>query len=272
MSKTGKQLVVQARSWLGRKESDGSHKKIIDVYNSHKPLPRGYALSYTDAWCAAFVSACAIACDMTDIIPLECSCSKMITLFDDLGCWQERDDYVPNVGDIIFYDWEDSGNGDNSTGHDHVGIVSSVDGNSFEVIEGNKSNAVGIRKMEVNGKYIRGFGVPKYHSEGVSSYIIYTVQKGDTLRKIAKSYGLSISEIMACNIAKLSNPDIIKVGWELNIPIPIVYGKPDSEATSESLETTNYYAIGKRVMECIEDIKNLESYKKLLQVLEETGD
>lgn len=272
MSKTGKQLVVQAKAWMGCKESDGSHRKIIDVYNSHKPLPRGYALSYTDAWCAAFVSACAIACDMADIIPLECSCSKMINLFDDIGCWQERDDYIPRVGDIVFYDWEDSGDGDNTTGHDHVGIVCSVSNASFEVIEGNKSNAVGIRKMTVNGKYIRGFGVPKYHSEGETSYIIYTVQKGDTLRKIAKFYGLSVSEIVACNVAKLKDPDQIKVGWELTIPIPMVYGKPDSEDTSESLETTNYYAIGKHFMKCLEDIKKFESYKKLMEVLNETGD
>ena len=30
--------VNAAVSYLGCKESDGSHKKIIDLYNSHKPL------------------------------------------------------------------------------------------------------------------------------------------------------------------------------------------------------------------------------------------
>ena len=34
-------IVAQARAWLGRKKSDGSHKEIIDVYNGHKPLARG---------------------------------------------------------------------------------------------------------------------------------------------------------------------------------------------------------------------------------------
>ena len=27
--------------WVGLNEADGSHKKIIDIYNSHKPLARG---------------------------------------------------------------------------------------------------------------------------------------------------------------------------------------------------------------------------------------
>lgn len=271
MSRSRAVFVKQAESWMGCKESDGSHKKILDVYNSYKPLPRGYALSDTDAWCAAFVSACAIACGYTDIIPLECSCSKMINLYKKIGCWVENDNYTPTIGDVIFYDWDDTGNGDNTTGHDHVGIVCSVAGNKFEVIEGNKSDAVGIRKMTVNGKYIRGFGVPKFDLGDVSSYLIYSIQKGDTLKKIANLYGVSVSQIMACNVAKIKDPDKIKEGWEINIPVPTGSEGSDSQG-SESLETINYYAIGKQVMNCLKDIKNLESYKKLMEVINEIGD
>ena len=32
--------VNAAVSYLGCKESNGSHKKIIDLYNSHKPLQK----------------------------------------------------------------------------------------------------------------------------------------------------------------------------------------------------------------------------------------
>ena len=60
-------VVATAEKWLGCKESDGTHKPIIDLYNSHKPLARGYAVTYTDAWCATYVSAVAIACGLTDI-------------------------------------------------------------------------------------------------------------------------------------------------------------------------------------------------------------
>ena len=91
MGKTAAELIAQARAWIGCRESDGSHRKIIDIYNSHRPLARGYAVRYTDAWCAAFVSACAIRTGMTDIIPTECGCGEMVKLFRRLGEWDEND-------------------------------------------------------------------------------------------------------------------------------------------------------------------------------------
>ena len=87
-----RQKVVKiAVSYLGCKEADGSHRKIIDLYNSHKPLARGYAVKYTDAWYSTFASAVAIAAELTDIIPTECGCEKHIALFKKLGAWVEND-------------------------------------------------------------------------------------------------------------------------------------------------------------------------------------
>ncbi len=164
MAKTRDALLSQAKSWIGCKESDGSHKKIIDVYNAHRPLARGYKVKYTDSWCATFVSACAIKTGMTDIIPTECGCGEMVQLFQKLGEWDENDARAPKAGDIIFYDWQDSGVGDNRGTPDHVGIVEEVCGSTITVIEGNKNNAVGRRKIAVNGRYIRGYGVPKFET------------------------------------------------------------------------------------------------------------
>lgn len=175
MPTTRSKIVAQARSWIGCKESDGSHKQIIDVYNADKPLPRGYKVSYTDAWCATFVTACAIKCGATDIIPKECSCNKMIALLKGLGCWVENDAYVPAAGDLIFYDWEDKGTGDNTGVSDHVGIVEKVSGNTITVIEGNYNDACKRRVLTVGGKYIRGYGVPKYDSEVVKAAARVTV-------------------------------------------------------------------------------------------------
>lgn len=155
-------IVAQARSWLGRKEADGSFREIIDVYNSFRPLPRGYAVSYNDAWCATFVSACAVAVGYTEIIPRECSCPNMISLYQSMGRWVEDDGYIPKAGDIIFYDWQDSGAGDNTGVSDHVGIVEACDGRIITVIEGNISDSIGRRTISVNGRYIRGYGIPDY--------------------------------------------------------------------------------------------------------------
>lgn len=165
MSCTREKIVAQARSWIGCKESDGSHKKIIDTYNSHSPKARGYTLKVTDAWCAGFASACAIACGATDIIPTEVSCQKHIELFQKMGIWVEDDSYVPLPGDYLFYDWQDNGVGDNKGSSDHVGIVETVENGVITVIEGNYSNSVKRRTLKVNGKYIRGYGVPKYDGE-----------------------------------------------------------------------------------------------------------
>lgn len=164
-------VVATAESYVGCKEADGSHRKIIDLYNSHKPLARGYAVKYTDAWCSTFASAVAIACGLTDIIPTECGCEKHIQLFKALGAWVENDAYVPKLGDYIFYDWQDGENyatTDNTGAADHVGIVTGISGNTITVTEGNMSDAVRHRKLKVNGRYIRGFGTPNYAAKAAS--------------------------------------------------------------------------------------------------------
>lgn len=49
MAKTANNILNIARGWIGCKESNGSHKMIIDLYNNHKPLARGYKVKYTDS-------------------------------------------------------------------------------------------------------------------------------------------------------------------------------------------------------------------------------
>ncbi len=171
-----RKLVSIMQGWIGCKGSDGSHKRIIDIYNAHKPLARSYAVKYTDAWCTAGASAAAIVAELTDIIPTECGCNQMIELFKKLGAWKESDVYVPSPGDYIFYDWQDNGVGDNTGGADHVGIVEKVAGSTITVIECNINDACGRRNIKVNGRYIRGYGVPKYSAKA-------TVPKGEDVNK-----------------------------------------------------------------------------------------
>lgn len=162
-------VVETATAWHGCNEADGSHKQIIDVYNSHKPLARSVRMTYNKPWCATFASAVGIKCGLTDIMPTEISCSKLIALYKNLGRWQENDAYIPSPGDLVMYDWGDSGNGDNKGNPDHVGIVESVNNGIIRVIEGNINDEVGYRELEVNGKYIRGFCLPNYASKVVEN-------------------------------------------------------------------------------------------------------
>ena len=185
-------LVKTAQSYIGCKESDGSHKPIINIYNGHRPLARGYAVKYTDEWCATFVSAMAIKCGLTAIMPTECGCDKMIELYKKLGAWQENDAHKPQPGDVIFYDWQDvpGGVGENRGSSDHVGIVEKVSGNTITVIEGNIRTAVGRRTLKVNGRYIRGYGVPKFKEEKDSGKAASTAKP-----EPAKSYDKTLAGV-----------------------------------------------------------------------------
>ena len=158
------QVVTTAETWLGRNEADGSHRSIIDLYNSHTPLARGYAVTYEDSWCATFCSVVSIQLELTQIIPTECGCERQIELFSELGRWVEDDGYVPLPGDLIYYSSSDLGVGDCTKWSDHVGIVVGTWGPFIKVIEGNYEDQVTYRILIVNSKGIRGYGIPDYES------------------------------------------------------------------------------------------------------------
>lgn len=145
-----------ARSFLGIREEDGSHRQIIDLYNGHKPLPRGYRMKYDDPWCTAFVAAVGIACGLPHILLPECSADEMIRLYRRRNQWTEGREYMPQSGDLVFFDWE------NDAQADHVGIVMSVNNGRILLIEGNAGDAVGFRALDSDDPHILGYAWPQY--------------------------------------------------------------------------------------------------------------
>lgn len=187
-------VVAQMQSWIGKRESDGSHKSIVDIYNSVRPIPQGYKVKYTDSWCAVTVTAAFDACGYTKEFPArECSCPRMISLLQKYRIWVEDDGYIPKPGDIIFYDWQDSGSGDNMGTADHVGIVENVVGNDLYIIEGNYNNKVARRMIKVNARYIRGYGIPKYEDKEKYDFIYN---------------GIDFSPVFNPEYYALNNPDV----------------------------------------------------------------
>lgn len=158
------EVVQTAQEYLGAQESNGSHTRIIDLYNSHEPLAMGYQVQYTDSWCSTFVSAVAIQCGLTEIIPTECGCERHIGLFRQMGRWEENDNAIPLPGDLIFYDWDNTRPGDSTGWSDHVGIVVGTKWPFMKVIEGNKDDSVSYRILPLGDLRIRGFGQPDYGS------------------------------------------------------------------------------------------------------------
>jgi len=192
---TRQDVVDQICSWEGYSEANGKHKLIVDIYNYYLPTAvktgtLNYKVTYHDAWCNTASSAAFIQAGCPELIPIECGCPRSIALAKKMGIWQEADDYVPNLADLVLYDWQDTGSGDNQGTPDHIGIVISVDkaAGTFVVMEGNTGNGVvGRRNMKINGKYIRGFITPRFSTSTNAK----TVEKkaAVTISASAKSSG-----------------------------------------------------------------------------------
>ncbi len=161
MGVTAQDVLNVMRSWLGYSEANGKHRIIIDLYNSHPPLARGYRVQYSDEWCDTCVSAAAIKAGARDLIGTECGCEKHIEIFKAKGIWQEDGTVRPQVGWIILYNWDD-GTQPNDGYSDHIGYVEEVYDTYMIVIEGNKGEAVARRKLTIGHGNIRGYACPRY--------------------------------------------------------------------------------------------------------------
>lgn len=160
---TAETILDIARGWLGLKESDKSYVIILNIYNDHRPLARGYKVTTKDSWCATFISAVFIKAGAVDLIGgTECSVQRMIDdCFKPAGIWNEDGKVTPESGWIICYNWDDKTQ-PNDGWADHIGIVESVKDGYITVIEGNYSDSVKRRKIKVGDGRIRGYAMPAY--------------------------------------------------------------------------------------------------------------
>ncbi len=218
------------RSWIGYSEANGKFRQIIDLYNSHQPLARGYAVQYTDEWCDTAVSAAAIQAGCVDLIGTECGCEKHIEIFKEKGIWIEDGTIVPLPGDIILYNW-DCQVQPNDGYSDHIGYVESVSGQMITVMEGNYNEEVAGEVIQ--GKYANGEERRKklcdmgYDPDAVQREVnrqlsqneapaeYYVVQENDTLSEIAKRFATTYLELAAWN--GIADPNMIYVGQKIRI-------------------------------------------------------
>lgn len=164
MKRTAEKYLDVLRNWIGYSETNGKFKEIIDIYNKEENLPRGYRVSYQDAWCDVTVSAAAIKAGMKDLIGRECGCEEHIKIFKEKGIWLEDGNIVPKPGYLIVYNW-DSSKQPNDGYADHIGVVEKVCKDKLICIEGNYKDSVARREIPVGWGYIRGYAAPKYDEE-----------------------------------------------------------------------------------------------------------
>ena len=161
MAKTAESVLDVMRGWLGFSEANGKFKEIIDLYNSVKPLPRGYAVQYSDEWCDACVSAAGIKAGCSELIGRECGVEEHVKIFKKLGIWIEDGTITPEPGYVIVYNWDKAAQ-PNDGYSDHIGFVENVSGGMITAIEGNRGEKVDRRVIPLGWGYIRGYAAPQY--------------------------------------------------------------------------------------------------------------
>ncbi len=164
MAVTANAVINEAKKWLGANKWGARHKQIIDGYNAVRPLPRGYAVQYSDDWCDTFVSFVAIRTGATDLIDRECGVERHKDIFKSKGIWLGL--VRPQVGDVIIFNWS----GNRQGWGNHIGYVASVTGDRITTIEGNTTvngqSTVAYRTYAWNSVYIQGYARPKYAEGG----------------------------------------------------------------------------------------------------------
>lgn len=144
---------------VGTVEGSEEHHRIIDVYNTQRPLPRGYRMRYADSWCAASVTVAAMETDNAKVIPPECGCGEMMRYAKQRNIFAGPD-YRPKLGDLILYSWNQD------SWPDHIGIVYSYDNNTDMIvtIEGNYRDSIRTREIVGGSGYIVGYICPRYET------------------------------------------------------------------------------------------------------------
>ena len=144
-----------AIGWVGKNEKDGSYKQIVDCYNNGSYYDSGF-LYYGNEWNAGFVSAVFIKAGKTGLIFPDSSCRSIMSSAEATGSWIENDAYVPDRGDVIFFNFSDSGSGDCRYGCDHAGIVVNVNCNVITFVEAGSSKKTGNGAVRYNTIPVNG--------------------------------------------------------------------------------------------------------------------
>ena len=145
VDETRQRITIIAKSYLGYKEG----------YNNDNLFGSWYGMP-NQPWCAIFVSYCMHKAGVSEsTVPKFAYCPTGFNWFANKGQTRNKN-YVPQTGDIIFFDWEQDGV------IDHVGIVDRVVDNTVYTIEGNHGDQVNIYSYPIGSPQIRGYAIPNY--------------------------------------------------------------------------------------------------------------
>ena len=154
-------VLAAAAAMVGVKGGSAEHQRLVNDYNSVRPLPVGYAVKNTDDWCDIFTTVIFQREGLSDLVGRECGVERHIHIFKRLGIWNEDGNSTPSAGDIITFNW-DKDTQQNDGWADHIGIVEKVENGIIHTIEGNSNNVVKRNTYRIGHGNIRGFATPRY--------------------------------------------------------------------------------------------------------------
>jgi hypothetical protein len=137
-------------------------ESYIDGEGNYTKFGQWYGVN-PGAWCAMFVSYCFYTADLPLLLQNDkgfCSCPEGAKRFKWQDKWIFSSPASPDVGDIIFFNWQ--GIQDDPDQSDHVGIVKEILSNGDIVtIEGNGGGAgtdkVAFHTYAANSPFINGY-------------------------------------------------------------------------------------------------------------------
>lgn len=139
-----------------------------DIFISYYNQLTGTRFSVsTTAWCAIFMTFILRTNGIpTSICPNFASCTSVRNSFlKPKGYWKLKGEYTPQAGDLIFFDWTNTGN----NLLDHVGMVEKVANGKVYTVEGNtkggySKSGVRHKSYSLTSSYIVGYGALPYES------------------------------------------------------------------------------------------------------------
>jgi len=154
-----------ALSQVGYKEGSNNNTKYGKWY--------GYN---NNPWCLMFICWCANQANIPqDIIPKIASTTSMVDWYTSRNRFFNREMYVPQAGDLVFF----TDNGMKS-GLYHTGLVVGLAGATLYTVEGNYSNSVVKREYTnyLTNSKIYGFASPNYKDD--NKQVSFTVDDGSS--------------------------------------------------------------------------------------------
>lgn len=170
-AESNNKFVAKAAEQIGTTEPKGDDK-FITAYNE----ATGAGFSANVSWCQIFIWWVLAYFDIKGQ-PATASCTAAMRHYIEQGAWHEKD-YTPKVGDLVYFDWDKSGD------CDHVGFVAEITGNEIYTIEGNSTapgfDGVCLKRYALTNSNIRGYAeIKETASPILGKFTIYFTNKLD---------------------------------------------------------------------------------------------